>query len=73
MEKEQFRGANVANKISHLCFSVPSSANIRKQSHIQCINNNLYDANPNFVGKGRKPAPFGVLDFRLGLLSCAWP
>ena len=66
MEKEQFRGTNIGHKISHLCFSVPSTIALKRQSHIQCINHGLYDKNPDFNSKGRKPAAYGVLDFRLG-------
>lgn len=65
MEKEQFRGTNAGNRISHLCFGVPNPHVIRRQSHIQCINSSLYDSSQS-VGKNRKPAAFGVLDNRLG-------
>lgn len=64
-EKEQFRGTNTSIKISHLVFNVPNPRNIRRQSHIQCINNTLYDTTSS-SGKLRKTAPFGVLDTRLG-------
>lgn len=66
MEKEQYRNTNSGQRISHLCFSVPSAGTLKKQSHIQCINHVLYDAAAPNVGKGRQPAPYGVLDFRLG-------
>ncbi|KAI1301533.1 DNA-directed RNA polymerase III subunit RPC1 [Halotydeus destructor] len=66
MEKEQFRGSNIGQKISHLCFSVPSSLVIKKQAQIHCINNRLYEVNPAVVSKGRVPANYGVLDCRLG-------
>ncbi len=64
MEKEQYRGSNVGMKISELSFSIPNAVDIRKQSHIQCINKMLYDSS---AGKSRKPSQFGVLDTRLGL------
>ena len=64
-EKEQFRGTNTSIRISHVGFNVPNPRVIRRQSHIQCINNTLYDQTAN-VGKFRKAAAFGVLDPRLG-------
>lgn len=63
MEKEQYRGTNFGMKISHLCFGVPTAIDVRKQSHIQCINKTLYESS---MGRSRKPFPFGVLDTRLG-------
>lgn len=63
MEKEQFRGTESSIKISHLSFGVPNSTIIRRQSHIQCINNQLYENNE---GPVRKSALYGVLDERLG-------
>jgi hypothetical protein len=69
MEKEQFRGCDVGVKLSELSFNIPNAIDVRKQSHIQCINKMLYDSN---AGKSRKPAVFGVLDTRLGIhcISC---
>lgn len=64
MEKEQYRSSNVGMKLCELSFSIPNALDVRKQSHIQCINKMLYDSN---AGKTRKPAPFGVLDTRLGI------
>jgi hypothetical protein len=64
MEKEQYRGCNVGLKISQLSFSIPNAIDLRKQSHIQCINKMLYDSS---TGKSRKPSHFGVLDTRLGI------
>ena len=69
MEKEQFRGTNAGHRISHLCFGVPDPLTIRRHSHLQCINNSLYDSSQS-VGKNRKPAPYGVLDNRLGECCC---
>ncbi|CAG2111312.1 unnamed protein product, partial [Medioppia subpectinata] len=63
MEKEQYRGCSVGVKLSELAFSIPNARDVRKQSHIQCINKMLYDSN---AGKTRKPAVYGVLDTRLG-------
>lgn len=65
MEKEQFRGSQVGSKITKMCFRVASAPTIRQQSHIQCINNSLYE-NTQQIGQARKPASFGVLDHRLG-------
>lgn len=64
MEKEQFRGTSSTLRVSHLCFSVADPLSIRKQAHIQCYNNILYDTASS--ARGRKSIPHGVLDNRLG-------
>lgn len=64
MEKEQFRGTSSTLRVSHLCFSVADPLSIRKQAHIQCYNNILYDTAGS--ARGRKSIPHGVLDNRLG-------
>ncbi|RWS14621.1 DNA-directed RNA polymerase III subunit RPC1-like protein, partial [Dinothrombium tinctorium] len=66
MEKEQYRSSNHGMQLSHLCFSVPNSVQLRKLSHIQCVNKTLYETGASAAGKGKKPGPFGVLDYRLG-------
>ena len=63
MEKEQYRNTFYGMKITDLAFSVPNSQDIRKQSHIQCINTHLYSASEKNC---KKPATYGVLDLRLG-------
>jgi len=63
MEKEQYRNTFYGMKITDLSFSVPNSQDLRKQSHIQCINTHLYSANEK---NSKKPAPYGVLDLKLG-------
>ena len=50
-------------KITDLSFSVPNSQDLRKQSHIQCTNTHLYSASEK---NSKKPAPYGVLDLKLG-------
>ena len=64
MEKEQFRGTSSTLRVSHLCFSVADPLSIRKQAHIQCHNNILYDTAAS--ARGRKAISHGVLDYRLG-------
>ena len=55
----------MGSKITKMCFRVASAPTLRQQSHIHCINNSLYENTQN-VGQARKPAAFGVLDYRLG-------
>lgn len=64
MEKEQYRESRQGLKISHLCFGIPSSFQIQKQSQIQCVNKTLYD--DTISSKKNKSAAYGVLDHRLG-------
>ncbi|XP_070543488.1 DNA-directed RNA polymerase III subunit RPC1-like [Ptychodera flava] len=60
MVKEQFRETDVAKRISHVCFGVMSSEDMRQHAHIQCVSKNLYTQDT------RKPIAYGVLDHRMG-------
>jgi DNA-directed RNA polymerase len=66
MEKEQYRESSYGLKISQLCFGVTSALQIRKQSHIECVNKTLYDDGITRINSKTKTAPYGVLDYRLG-------
>ncbi|XP_015787485.1 DNA-directed RNA polymerase III subunit RPC1 [Tetranychus urticae] len=66
MEKEQYRESRQGLKISHLCFGIPSSFQIQKQSQLQCVNKTLYDDAISSKGSKNKAAPYSVLDTRLG-------
>ncbi|XP_033840470.1 DNA-directed RNA polymerase III subunit RPC1 isoform X2 [Periophthalmus magnuspinnatus] len=61
MVKEQFRETDVAQKISHICFGMMSSGQMRRQAHIQVVSKNLYSQDTR-----RSPLPHGVLDHRMG-------
>lgn len=61
MPKEQYRETDVAKKISHVTFSVDSASDIQQAAHIQVITKNLYTQEG-----ARQPAPYGVLDRRMG-------
>ncbi|XP_077989635.1 DNA-directed RNA polymerase III subunit RPC1-like [Glandiceps talaboti] len=60
MVKEQFRETDVAKRISHVCFGVMSSEEMRQAAHLQCVSKNLYTQDT------RKPVSYGVLDHRMG-------
>ena len=66
MEKEQYRESTHGLKVSQLCFGVSSAHQIRKQSHVDCVNKTLYDDGINRNNKKTKTASYGVLDYRLG-------
>ncbi|XP_021335832.2 DNA-directed RNA polymerase III subunit RPC1 isoform X1 [Danio rerio] len=61
MVKEQFRETDVARKISHICFGMKSSEQMRQQAHIQVVSKNLYSQDTS-----HKPLQYGVLDHRMG-------
>ncbi|KAF9412429.1 hypothetical protein HW555_009098 [Spodoptera exigua] len=61
MPKEQYRETYVGRKISHVTFNVDSPAAIQQAAHIQVITKNLYAQDGQ-----RVPAPYGVLDRRMG-------
>eukprot|EP01135_Chromosphaera_perkinsii_P006114 Nk52_evm1s403 gene=Nk52_evmTU1s403 len=58
--KEQIKRSEVPMKISHIQFGMFSSQEITKMSSLQVCTRELYQM------PERKPAPFGVLDRRLG-------
>ncbi|KAI8497884.1 DNA-directed RNA polymerase III subunit RPC1 [Branchiostoma belcheri] len=57
MVKEQFREADLARRISHVCFGMMSDEEMRQQSHIHVVSKNLYNQDSRQV-----PVPYGVLD-----------
>ena len=66
LDKQQYREANVAHKISHIQFSVFSMQQIEQQAHIRVKSDKIYIGSE----EGRKvPAIDGVLDRRMGLSS----
>ncbi|XP_071036017.1 DNA-directed RNA polymerase III subunit RPC1 [Parasteatoda tepidariorum] len=60
MVKEQFRESDLSMKISKICFGLQSPADIRQQSHINCVNRYLYEE------RTHKAIPYGVLDPKMG-------
>uniref|UniRef100_A0A1A9ZK19 DNA-directed RNA polymerase subunit n=1 Tax=Glossina pallidipes TaxID=7398 RepID=A0A1A9ZK19_GLOPL len=62
MPKEQFRGADLIKKISHVEFSISSPEEIQQESHLRIVSKNLYQGQ-------RRPVPYGVLDRRMGVSS----
>ncbi|XP_043911596.1 DNA-directed RNA polymerase III subunit RPC1 [Protopterus annectens] len=60
MVKEQFRETDVAKKISHICFGIKSSEQMRQQAHIQVVSKNLYSQD-----NSHSPVQYGVLDHRM--------
>ncbi|XP_078700713.1 DNA-directed RNA polymerase III subunit RPC1-like [Branchiostoma floridae x Branchiostoma belcheri] len=61
MVKEQFREADLARRISHVCFGMMSDEEMRQQSHIHVVSKNLYNQDSRQV-----PVPYGVLDNHMG-------
>ena len=61
MVKEQFREADIAKKISKVCFGVQTPQDIRQYAHVHCVSKNLYLQDPNHT-----PHEYGVLDRRMG-------
>ncbi|KAL0272113.1 UNVERIFIED_CONTAM: hypothetical protein PYX00_005208 [Menopon gallinae] len=61
MVKEQYREANIAKMISHVCFGVDSPQAIQQQAHIHVVGKNLYNQDAP-----RTPVSFGVLDRQMG-------
>ncbi|KAL4713066.1 hypothetical protein ACJJTC_001120, partial [Scirpophaga incertulas] len=61
MPKEQYRETYVGRKISHVTFNVDSASDIQQAAHIQVITKTLYAQDGH-----RVPAPYGVLDRRMG-------
>uniref|UniRef100_H2ZH13 DNA-directed RNA polymerase subunit n=1 Tax=Ciona savignyi TaxID=51511 RepID=H2ZH13_CIOSA len=61
MVKEQYRGTDVAKKISQVCFGVQTPQEMRQYSHIHCVSKNLYSQDLS-----HQAVEFGVLDRRMG-------
>lgn len=60
MVKDQFRETDLARTISHVCFGLMSSDEIRQQAHIHVVHKNLYQPDT------RMPIAYGVLDHHMG-------
>ncbi|KAI6655586.1 DNA-directed RNA polymerase III subunit RPC1 [Oopsacas minuta] len=63
-DKQQYREANVAHKISQIQFSLFSKQQMEQQAHLQVVSERIYTG----ADEGRKlPATDGVLDRRMGM------
>lgn len=62
MVKEQFREADVAKKISDVCFCILTPEEMKKYSHIHCVSKDLYTQElPSHTA-----VEYGVLDRKMG-------
>ena len=61
MVKELFREADIAKKISKVCFGVQTAQEISQYAHVHCVSKNLYQQDVHHT-----PAEYGVLDKRMG-------
>ncbi|XP_071829023.1 DNA-directed RNA polymerase III subunit RPC1-like [Apostichopus japonicus] len=60
MVKDQFRETDLARTISHVCFGLMTSDEMRQQAHIHVVHKNLYQPDT------RQPISYGVLDHHMG-------